>query len=495
MTIVDLASQPRYYAFSYVWGDLTKKRSILFRGRRYKITTNLYSALLHFPDVIDDFDTSAFWIDAFCINQADNDEKSKQIPRMRDIYMSAARVLAWLGPVEVEDDSVRKAFSLARKLSGALANTGLSLAQRLTLNLAQVFPNLSGQVEIDVASGIIGSYLSHIFQREWFKRVWVVQEVSLPKTSPLLICGRYSADLESFLVLSNIIFKQLAEASSLPFQAVTLFSLRQPIQSLVAARFFVHTLDVIMAADEAQLADSLSFAITNLSGYKATVSHDILYGLLGLLPPGPFPEFLVPNYNLPVERVYHHYAAFILRHTKDVNILRCTERRLSGVPTWVSDFRFTPEHGFYPFKSQISQTLVLSDDGLSLQIEGFQVAECSVVYQGAQLPKDRNGFDPRLMRQMDYIRVFDTVLHGAATAAQRSLSLSYANGCMQQCRRFNEPIKTFVPPQQSTVHCSMHRLRSSSLGHHIDGPHLSEILLCFSSLCHVLLLVAAQYCM
>jgi len=37
------------------------------------------------------------WIDAICINQGDDEEKSKQVTRMRDVYKLARRVVVWLG--------------------------------------------------------------------------------------------------------------------------------------------------------------------------------------------------------------------------------------------------------------------------------------------------------------------------------------------------------------------------------------------------------------
>lgn len=37
------------------------------------------------------------WVDAICINQEDNDEKSMQIPNMMYIYGQATHVVAWLG--------------------------------------------------------------------------------------------------------------------------------------------------------------------------------------------------------------------------------------------------------------------------------------------------------------------------------------------------------------------------------------------------------------
>jgi hypothetical protein len=38
------------------------------------------------------------WIDAICINQSDNEEKSQQVRLMGEIYSKAEVVRVWLGP-------------------------------------------------------------------------------------------------------------------------------------------------------------------------------------------------------------------------------------------------------------------------------------------------------------------------------------------------------------------------------------------------------------
>ncbi len=37
-------------------------------------------------------------VDIVCINQDDNEERSSQVGRMRDIYVNAEQVVMWLGP-------------------------------------------------------------------------------------------------------------------------------------------------------------------------------------------------------------------------------------------------------------------------------------------------------------------------------------------------------------------------------------------------------------
>ncbi len=43
------------------------------------------------------------WIDAFCINQSDTDERCRQVRVMRDIYENSDSTIVWL--VDATDDS------------------------------------------------------------------------------------------------------------------------------------------------------------------------------------------------------------------------------------------------------------------------------------------------------------------------------------------------------------------------------------------------------
>ncbi|KAH9217506.1 hypothetical protein DL95DRAFT_251978, partial [Leptodontidium sp. 2 PMI_412] len=39
------------------------------------------------------------WIDAICIDQNATKERSRQVPRMRELYSTATRVVIWWGDV------------------------------------------------------------------------------------------------------------------------------------------------------------------------------------------------------------------------------------------------------------------------------------------------------------------------------------------------------------------------------------------------------------
>ena len=107
-----------YQALSYVWGD-SKDPDQLEVEYQYidplsaiqststslcPIGQNLASALLHLRDKNS---TLRIWVDAICINQFNNSEKSAQVAMMAEIYKTAVQVIIWLGPaadgVVIED--------------------------------------------------------------------------------------------------------------------------------------------------------------------------------------------------------------------------------------------------------------------------------------------------------------------------------------------------------------------------------------------------------
>ncbi|KAF2677125.1 hypothetical protein K458DRAFT_320357, partial [Lentithecium fluviatile CBS 122367] len=89
-----------YTALSYCWGPPSQPRYIVVVNNHYMaVGGQLFDALVYLRWTREPRD---FWIDAICIRQDDNDEKSLQLPVMRDIYAFAKRVDVWLG-LEADD--------------------------------------------------------------------------------------------------------------------------------------------------------------------------------------------------------------------------------------------------------------------------------------------------------------------------------------------------------------------------------------------------------
>ncbi|CZR57632.1 uncharacterized protein PAC_07521 [Phialocephala subalpina] len=93
---VSLANRPSYKALSYAWGSPRATRPIVVNGYQHAVTVNLESALRRLRRIDGDL---TLWVDALCINQSNNPERTKQVNLMHDIFSSTEEVIVYLGEV------------------------------------------------------------------------------------------------------------------------------------------------------------------------------------------------------------------------------------------------------------------------------------------------------------------------------------------------------------------------------------------------------------
>jgi len=96
-----------YEALSYTWGDSEKTHNIVCDGKTIKINRSAHSALTALRDPLV---TRTLLVDAICINQDDNEEKSHQVQLMGEIYARANRVIVWLGEEDQRDAHAMRAI-------------------------------------------------------------------------------------------------------------------------------------------------------------------------------------------------------------------------------------------------------------------------------------------------------------------------------------------------------------------------------------------------
>ncbi|OCK94179.1 uncharacterized protein K441DRAFT_483367, partial [Cenococcum geophilum 1.58] len=92
-----------YEALSYTWGNPEEPLSILVNKREVPVTRNLHVALKHLRGETSDV---VLWVDALCINQTDDVEKSEHINLMTEIYAHAKSTRVWLGPADDTSDEI-----------------------------------------------------------------------------------------------------------------------------------------------------------------------------------------------------------------------------------------------------------------------------------------------------------------------------------------------------------------------------------------------------
>jgi hypothetical protein len=126
------------------------------------------------------------WVDAVCINQQDDAERSSQIMLMPRIYHRCLRVLVWLGET---DSDTRPAFDAVRWLAPQYDRYIEGKERRLhpgpeTLH-DEAFLLRSGLPPF--SSGAYGPFM-RLLDRPVFRRIWCVQEVAF-HWNVVVVCG------------------------------------------------------------------------------------------------------------------------------------------------------------------------------------------------------------------------------------------------------------------------------------------------------------------
>ncbi|EON69086.1 hypothetical protein W97_08399 [Coniosporium apollinis CBS 100218] len=194
---VRLSQKPTFEALSYTWGgnefpnriDEISSQSALY------ITDNLRDALRALRPKSA---SRILWVDALCINQSDNVEKGWQVGMMKDIYQSASKVVVWLGKqhdhpdvAEIEKKGFEELERIGRNCSLYGFDTIFPPFPRAIVDQSAL-----GHFK-ELAKDCNGLSLLAIYHREWYERVWVVQEFILAKDL-ILQSGSRSVSYELF---------------------------------------------------------------------------------------------------------------------------------------------------------------------------------------------------------------------------------------------------------------------------------------------------------
>ncbi|KAF2263768.1 HET-domain-containing protein [Lojkania enalia] len=182
---VSLDQDPQYEALSYAWGSEDRVRELECNSGIYHITFNCWQALrrLRYRD-----EPRFLWIDSVCIDQDSHRERNHQVGLMGEIYSRADRVLVWLGK---GDYKTRKAVKYLKSIA---TESGSELRRWLTLDM--VLDRKIVKV-MDRDSSVL-SCLNALFEREWFDRVWPIQEIALSQKC-VVLCGDESIALDDLM--------------------------------------------------------------------------------------------------------------------------------------------------------------------------------------------------------------------------------------------------------------------------------------------------------
>lgn len=308
---VEEASLP-YVALSYTWGQPNFSQDLLLDGGKvFRITPILAAALRRFRYA------SALrwiWVDAICINQQDDAEKTTQIPLMADIYRGASRVMVWLGGRDQDADLLRK-------------------IKRLVSTMLDPY-------EDDEFASRLLSGLHQLAQLPWFGRRWIIQELAL-NPNVVLCCGEAEIPWAHLAPALQLIDDKSADLQNVRL----LWDLWRDIAMPVITKYQDRFLQTIMGHRD------IAALMKSCSAFECLDGRDRIAALLGISTDTR--RGFTVNYADSVEETFLAFAAKLARSGHMAWLINQSLQRKAGLadqeqilPSWVPDWMVAvPRHG------------------------------------------------------------------------------------------------------------------------------------------------------
>ena len=311
-----------YHALSYVWGspENAKFVTVVAKNKQYtlKITSNLYTALkyLRHSD-----QSRTLWIDAICINQDSDEERSNQVAKMAEIYRLAFRVVIWLGPEAKDSDIAMHALkSLAYRIQLDHLHAEIKLSD--PNDTADGLLDMTKEPQYDNKTWLA---LNHLLNRTWFTRVWVWQEVFVSFRWAHLTCGYHSLAW-TFFTAALTFFIQKPWPSNIPeFGSLAL-------QAFRIAQFCLSG------------RSNWPFVLHHTREAKCSDKRDKVYGVLHLVDPR-LRLGMKADYTKSVQSVFRDLTLKLAVEMADLSLLsECElldcelEGEMYQIPSWIPNW-------------------------------------------------------------------------------------------------------------------------------------------------------------
>ncbi|KAK3989394.1 het-domain protein, partial [Cladorrhinum sp. PSN332] len=327
----------QYDALSYVWGN-TDPCNMRLLGSLRMLVQRLAQEKNSLPQP-----KKLVWVDAICINQADDDEKSRQVTKMRDIYHSAAQTVAYLGD-ERDDSKVfmwfmsRIAQQFGREMEKSFGKKAL-IACLVEQSLASTFQGTSmGKL---LQNRRIMRSLALLLARPYFQRIWTVQELAVSENSRMY-CGLDSCiPMWLFLFLSHtVISAGIQLADQIGEHDTRMDMCRGLAQFTGMMDTYTHVRDDFVEYR------GLHLLLQRFRSSQATNELDKIYALLGLSSDKSLKEFPI-DYRTTKAELFTKVAHFIAHDAdRGANLIyeaaRSEYNPRSGLPSWVPDWTELP---------------------------------------------------------------------------------------------------------------------------------------------------------
>jgi hypothetical protein len=322
-----------FEALSYCWESEKAEKEIVLDGTVTGVPKNLEAALQAFRTLPETKTGMKFWIDYLCINQKDTKEKNHQVNLMGTIYSSALSVIAWLGP---EDNGSDKAIQLIADINCAVGHRFYE----------------------ELRSHALWEKLNKFLSRNYWTRLWIIQELALNPNMTLFLCGTHALS-RKFIESACSYYMLYADESQKCQDGIAddnLLELQSNMQRAERVGHLVVMYTQAQAADVELAREALHRLLEMGRRAKAKNSRDKIYGLLGLLPRA-LGNKICPDYDLSLGEVYKDFARSVLETSDELDgiLSWCTYAPDSGMPSWVPDWRASSNRDRPPWEMNSSR--------------------------------------------------------------------------------------------------------------------------------------------
>ncbi|KAF7534136.1 hypothetical protein G7054_g6470 [Neopestalotiopsis clavispora] len=324
----DYTTPVQYTALSYTWGkpDPSTDTTIDCAGHKLKITKSLATALKHFRQK----DHSILlWVDQICINQEDGQEKVQQIPLMSSIYRYAMNTSIWLG---AEESGSTSAMQLLDDVG-----TRLQFSEAIDIN-----PGEFARMQLPGQDSAQWRDLMNLLGRQWFSRLWIIQEVILSR-SPWVLCGDHHVH---WSVIENGCHQLQTSGISNWLQQNLSASNGRADDSSTGRDFIASIMELSHAKfrfDSMARGPRLLSLLVSTRNAECWDARDKVYGLLGICADDDVKSVKISyDDDWPVAKLYHDMTVKLLHSGESVtSFIYSVDHEISDpdLPSWVPDWR------------------------------------------------------------------------------------------------------------------------------------------------------------
>ncbi|KAK5630208.1 hypothetical protein RRF57_005923 [Xylaria bambusicola] len=369
LRLADLKQRPQFTVVSHRWHPtdaVDETKSLFVNGAPVPASKGLFEVLHQLQK---ETEPAVVWIDALCINHADEDEREKsvQVSQLAQIYSTAEKTFVYLGATSDRSNEAMKVLRrLAEEqltLNAFIANWTPQLGHQLVQKIlpsrfvhsspAENKEPLELQQELDS----LRAPLKALMERDYWTDLWSLVELCLSHKG-LVVCGKHALPLDHFYsaaraldhIINHLTYSkwlaaatnpttQSAQRAVLSGEEVSNISQSPALRILGRRDEYRRDADSWLKALDSPLFTLLSrfYAETQLP-LRVSDPRDRVYALACLAT--DIGELgLNVDYHKEVDAVYAETsAAFLQKHPRVLQLARGTLSASNNLTSWAVDW-------------------------------------------------------------------------------------------------------------------------------------------------------------